>query len=364
MLKGGRRRLRRTLVLAAGLITVVSLGVTTVTTSAASPNAKGAQKHYVIGYAAPILTNPVIAAAGEGMKTLAAKYNSTVIMTDAGFNAGKQASDIDSLVAQGVNAIIDIPVNIAAITPALNRARAKGVVVVSRDAPPQDPFQAAFNGSHFDAASAAAFYLAKKLGKGAKVAVIQGNPSTELLRLRNAGFDDGAQKAGLVIVDRQINFKDSADGARPIADAWKARFGSDLKGIFAYNDPSGIGAASAIGGGFNPLIVSMNGTPEAIAAIKAGQLAGTWDILGPEQGKGMAYVAIQLLNGNKNCPREVKVGFRFFDKTNVDSWLPYDQRAAEDFTIAQQGSKAFLLVGKGATQWKQKLAKAHKKTLC
>lgn len=352
-------------IIAAGILAANALLAGIVATSSAGTSATTATKPYKIGFSAAILTNPVIAAAGDAITAETRKHGGTVIKTDAQFNAGKQASDIDSLIAQDVQAIVIIPVNNSALQPALERARAKGIYVVSRDALPQDPWNVTLAGAHFDAGWATARWFAKKLGKGTKVAIVQGNPSTPQLAARNNGFATGAKTFGLDIVAEQINFKDSADAARSIADAWKARFGSDLKAVFAYNDPSAIGVGSAKGGGFNPLIVGMNGTQDAIAGVKAGAIDGTWDILGPEQGQAMAYIAWRLISGAK-CPRQIDVGFTFYTKQNVDSWPSFDNRVAAKLPIAlaTKGRKSFLLVGKGATQWNKKVAQKKAKAAC
>lgn len=359
------RSLRRLSIVAVAGLAGSALLAGAVTTSTAGTSATKATKPYTIGFSAPILTNPVIAAAGDAITAETRKHGGTVIKTDAQFNAGKQASDIDSLIAQRVKAIVIIPVNNSALRPALERARAKGIYVVSRDALPENPWNVTLTGAHFDAAWATARWFSKKVGKGAKVASVQGNPSTFQLAERNNGFATGAETFGLDVVDSVINFKDTADGARPIGDSWKARFGSDLKAVFAYNDSSAIGIASAKSGNFNPLIVGMNGQPEAIAAIKAGTIDGTWDILGPEQGQALAYIAWRLISG-ATCPRQINVGFTFYTKQNVNSWPDFSKRIAakQPIAIATKGKKSFLLVGKGAIQWNKKIAAKKVKATC
>jgi len=361
MQNGLRWRARiRYLVLSALVVGLVASAAT------AAVKSQG-QKRFVIGYAGAILSNPSVKANEDGVKAQAAKYGMEVVSTDANFNASKQISDIDTLIQRGVDAILMVPVNSQAVEPALQRARAKNIIVISREGEGRDPWTSAFNGTNFDSASAAAFFMAKRLGRGAKVAVIDGNPSTGLLRARNEGFRDGAKKAGLDVVNSQVNFRDSADGARPIVDGWRAKYGSALKGIFAYNDPSAIGAASAAGGGFEPMIVGYNGTPEAIAAIKEGKIAATYDISSAEQGQAMAYMAYQLLTKKaKSCPKIVNVPFKRFDRQNVGDWTPFEDRVktALPVAIVQKGDKAFMLTGKAATQYRAKLKKRKLAVRC
>ena len=200
MQNGLRWRARiRYLVLSALVVGLVASAAT------AAVKSQG-QKRFVIGYAGAILSNPSVKANEDGVKAQAAKYGMEVVSTDANFNASKQISDIDTLIQRGVDAILMVPVNSQAVEPALQRARAKNIIVISREGEGRDPWTSAFNGTNFDSASAAAFFMAKRLGRGAKVAVIDGNPSTGLLRARNEGFRDGAKKAGLDVVNSQVNF--------------------------------------------------------------------------------------------------------------------------------------------------------------
>lgn len=359
-----RVRIRRILLLTLTILAVLSAGVTTITSSTASPRAE--QKRFVIGYSSAIASNPSVAANEAGIRAQAAKLGMDVVSTDAQFNASKQISDIDSLIQRGIDALLLVPVNNDAIEPALQRARAKGVIVVAREGEARNPWNATFNGTNFASASVAASYMAKKLGKGADVAVIDGNPSTSLLRARNEGFRFGAKKVDLDVVDGRINLRDTADGARPIVDAWKVKYGSSLKGIFAYNDPSAIGAASAVSGGFDPLILGFNGTPEAIDAIKAGKIAATFDISSAEQGQAMAYVANQILKGNKSCPQLVNVPFKLFDKSNVNDWTPFADRTKSALPVAiiKKAGNGIMLTGKAATQYRARLKKRHLKIRC
>ena len=62
-------------------------------------------------------------------------------------------------------------------------------------------------------------------------------------------------------MERQVNEKDSADGALPIVQAWKTKHGNEMTGVLAYNDPSALGAVAARGGDFNPVVTGMNADP-------------------------------------------------------------------------------------------------------
>ncbi len=113
-----------------------------------------------------------------------------------------------------------------------------------------------------------------------------------MLKARNDGLAAGAEAAGCEIVAEQVNETDTAEGARPI-DAWKTKYGADLKGILAYNDSSAIGAAAAVDGDFQPIITGINADQPGVDAVKDGRVLQTWDLLTPEIGNGMAWAVHQ-----------------------------------------------------------------------
>ena len=72
--------------------------------------------------------------------------------------------------------------------------------------------------------------------------------------------------------------------AYDIMQAWITRFGDEIKGVFAANDGMGLGALEALrqnGLAGTVPVVGLDGIEAAVAAIEAGEFAGTvaWDPL-------------------------------------------------------------------------------------
>jgi ABC-type sugar transport system substrate-binding protein len=87
-----------------------------------------------LGVSAGYLANSWVVFALQLVKYEASKdprYAKDIRVTDAGFNANKQISDIHDLINAGVNAIIYWPVDDKAIEPALEDAVAKGIPTVN-----------------------------------------------------------------------------------------------------------------------------------------------------------------------------------------------------------------------------------------
>lgn len=306
---------------------------TVAASAASSAGPSTADQHFVIGYAGAVQSNPNNKAVEDGIKSQAESLGMDVIVTDANLDPNKQIADVESLVQQGVNALIVWPLDPKGIQPALDKARAAGIPIIVQDTPDAGDVASNFEVNNFETAQAAAALVATKVPSGAKVAVIQGIPAVNVLAARNQGFADGAKAAGLDVVAEQVNDKDNADGARPIVDAWKSKFGADLKGILAYNDPSALGAASASGGDFAPVVVGINGDADGVAAVKDGRLLATYDFRPVELGNGLAWGAHELLTG-KSLPATVNVEMTLIDSSNAGSWKPIDERLSAPMSVS------------------------------
>lgn len=341
---------------AAGLVVVglvsgcsASGGSSSATTAGSTATSAGgsapAGEKFTLGYAGAVQANPNNKAVEDGIKAQAAALGMEVIVTDANFDANKQISDVQSLVQQGVDALIIWPIDPKGIQPALDDARQADIPIIVQDTPDAGEVTSNFQVNNEQAAEQAAALVAETVGTGSDVAVVQGLPVVGVLLARNEGFANGAAAAGLNVVAEQVNEKDNADGARPIVDAWKSQFGAKLKGILAYNDPSALGAASAVGGDFTPVVVGMNGDSDGVAAVKDGRLLATWDFRPVELGNGLAWAAHEVLTGN-TIPATVNVEMTMIDEATVSSWRPIDDRLAAPMAVSieDRDGAAYLAV--------------------
>lgn len=313
--------------------------------SSSESNSVVTDENFTIGYAGAVQSNPNNKAVEEGIKVQADALGMEVVVTDANLDPNKQIADVEALVSQGVDAIIIWPLDPNGIQAALDKAREADIPIIVQDTPDAGEVTSNFQVNNYESAQEAASLVSQVVGEGAEVGIIQGLPVVGVLIARNEGFAVGAQQSGLSIAAEQVNETDSADGARPIVDAWKARFGSDLKGILAYNDPSALGAASAVGGDFTPVVVGINGDAEGVAAVKDGRLLATFDFRPVELGNGLAWGAHQALTGN-TLPQQVNFEMKLIDQESADSWVSSSDRLSAPMSVSldERDGKSFLVV--------------------
>lgn len=268
----------------------------------------------------------------------------TTSLAVANLNPGKQIGDIRAMVQKGVKVLIVAAVDPRAIQGALAEARKAGIKVVATDVFLGGPYVTNVATSPFDAGNIGANWLKKAIGTGQVTAIEGPTFAGEVLVQRNLGFTAGAKKSNLNVVERQTNAKISPDGARTIVEAWKQKYGPDLKGIWAFNDLSALGAASALGAGFTPVIVGMNGEPPAINLIKANRIGATVDLQPGAIAHTLAFAAASGICG-KALPKTIFVPVKLIDKTNVAKWVPWDKLPSVPFTIqlTKRQGKTFVV---------------------
>jgi ABC-type sugar transport system substrate-binding protein len=174
------------------------------------------------------------------------------------------------------------------------------------------------------------------------VAII-GPPFAEVLVREAETFAAVAAEIGLNVVDTQTNMSITPAAAREITDAWRQQY-PDLAGIWTFNDTSATGVASAFGGDFMPVLVSINGQPEAIPLVEEGLIHTTYDLQQDVLGRALAYAAIAAICGEE-LPEDIWVESRVIDQSNVAEWVNPEIRGQEDlvFGLREIDGRTFLV---------------------
>ena len=260
-----------------------------------------------IGLSVSTQNNPFFVTLVDGAKAQAAKLGVKIQVTDAGDDAAKQTTDIETLVASGISVLIVNPVDSDAVTGAVEAAKTAGVRVIAVDR--------AVNGTEVDCqiasdnvagAAMATQFIVDQLGEGAVVAELQGVTGASAAIDRSAGFHSVADGKLQVVASQTANF-DRAQGMTVMENMLQAN--GDIQGVFAANDEMALGALEAISGANkNVLVVGFDATDDAIAAVKDGRMAATVQQQPALLGATAVEAAVKLINGEtiqKNLPVEV-----------------------------------------------------------
>ena len=269
-----------------------------------------------IGLAVSTQNNPFFVSLVEGAKEKAAELGVDMTVADAGDDAAKQTSDIEDLVSSGISVLIVNPVDSDAVAGAVEAAMAKGVRVIAVDR--------VVNGVEIDCqiasdnvlgAELATQYIVDLVGEGAVVAELQGVTGASAAIDRSQGFHNVADEKLKLVASQTANFA-RTEGMTVMENMLQAN--PDIQGVFAANDEMALGAMEAItGAGKNIVVVGFDATDDALASIKAGQMAATVAQQPELIGSTAVENAVKLIGG-ESIPANIPVEVTLITKDNVE----------------------------------------------
>jgi simple sugar transport system substrate-binding protein/ribose transport system substrate-binding protein len=264
-------------------LAVLGLGVSALASAAfAGPKAhEGTTKTYTIGVSLAGYSTDFWSSYVAFEKAAGTKYGVKLIgPISANGDAGKQATQIQSLISQGVNALILNPVDSAAIAPTLALAASKGIPVVSVDvAPTKGKVYMIVRADNVLYGTNACKYIGSHAKGAGHVAMLEGDLASINGRDRRDGFLAcmKAKYPQLKVVEYQTKW----DTPTAVNDAKTAiSTYPDLKGIYAHwsGPVPGIiqaekasGKFSKVGTAGHIVLFSNDGTPQEHGWIRQGE---------------------------------------------------------------------------------------------
>lgn len=230
-----------------------------------------------------------------------------IVLQDSVEDVIRQQDLVNTLIAQGVDALIVVPVDTSAMDPIVRAAADAGIPLcfVNRNpyAGKSLPENVYYVGSQeIIAGQQQMEYMGELLGGEGGVAILMGKLDNEGALKRTEGNE-------AVIGDKYPNVKVLAketgnwqrDQGMVLTENWLTAYGADLKGILANNDEMALGAVEALkaAGREDIHVMGVDAIPDAKEAVGTGALAATvlQDAVG--QGEGGAKVIHKVLMGEK-----------------------------------------------------------------
>lgn len=236
----------------------------------------------VIGVSLLTLENPFFRVIGDNITSEAKKHGYEVIVVSADKDAAKQSNQVKDFIVKKAVAIVMSPCESRSIVPAVKEANEAGIPVFTVDIPCHEEgaeIVSQIATDNYGGGKEAAHAMIEALGaEGGKVAILHFQQA-ESCRLRVKGFREiidehnkkGEGKVDIVMELDGGGLKDQGD--RAATDVLQAH--ADLRGIFAINDPSALGAYAALekaGKTDQITIIGFDGMPEGKQAIKEGKI--------------------------------------------------------------------------------------------
>ncbi len=245
------------------------------TAQQASSNNDETGETVTIGFSAPAADHGWMAAITTQAQAEAEKYEDIDLRVAEGTNdVSVQISQVETFINEGVDAIVILPFDGAALTGVALEAMAAGIPVVNVDREFSDPNAARVTvlGDNYGMGVSAGEYMCERLGDNpdAVIAEIAGIDNLPLTQDRSQGFEDALAECGLSVSNRVAAEFTVQSGEAVTANLLQAA--SHIDAIWNHDDDQGIGVMQAIenAGRDEFFVVGGAGSANAMRDIQSG----------------------------------------------------------------------------------------------
>lgn len=230
----------------------------------------------VIGFSAPAADHGWMAAITENARAEAEKYSDVDLRVAEGTNdVNLQISQIETFINDGVDAIVILPFDGAALTPVAIKAMEAGIPVVNVDREFSSTFAARSTvlGDNYGMGVSAGTYICERLADqpDAVIAEIAGIDSLPLTQDRTQGFNDALATCGLEVSNRVAADFTVEGGEEAASNLLQAA--PEIDAIWNHDDDQGVGVMAAISnaGRDEFFMVGGAGSANAMREIESGE---------------------------------------------------------------------------------------------
>ena len=275
------------------------------------------KKNLTLGYAQLISESSWRDANAKSIKEAANDGGVNLDFIEAGTTQKDQIDTIRTLINKRVDVIAFSPVIQSGWDEVLKEAKNAGIPIIlsDRTVNSDDALWSTFMGSDFEEEGRRAakwlienINLVRKQKNQVNIVELQGTIDATPEIDRSKGFKEGIDnnKNIKIIASKSGDFK--LENAKEIMKGFLNKYGKSINVVYAHNDDMAIGAISAIEEyGLKPgkdiLIIAIDGTRQALQAIKTGKMNCTVEcnpLLGPQLIKGAKELA-----GGKELPLKI-----------------------------------------------------------
>jgi len=287
-----------------------------------------------IGFSAPAADHGWMAGITEAARAEADNYDDVELEVAEGTNdVSAQIAQVETFINDGVDAIVLLPFDGAALTPVALKAMEAGIPVINVDREFDSPFaaRATVLGDNYGMGVSAGTYICSQLSDepDAVVAEIAGIDSLPLTQDRSQGFADALGDCGLKVSNRVAADFTVEGGEEAASNLLQAA--PQIDAIWNHDDDQGVGVLAAInnGGRDEFFMVGGAGSANAMRSIQAGDSVLQATVIYPSTQAADGVRLARLLVQEKalsdlvesEVPRQIVLNAPVVTKDNVDSYI-------------------------------------------
>lgn len=288
-----------------------------------------------IGFSAPAADHGWMGAITRAALAEADKYDDVeLVVAEATNDVNLQISQIETFINDGVDAIVVLPFDGAALTEVATQAMEAGIVVINVDREFSSPFAARTTvlGDNYGMGLSAGTYICEQVGDNpdAIVAEIAGIDSLPLTQDRSRGFADALSDCGLDVTRRVAADFTVQGGEAAAANLLQAA--PHIDALWNHDDDQGVGVMAAIEDADRDEFVMVGGagSQQVMEAIKADDSVLKATVIYPStQAADGIRLARLIVQGKAlgdlvevEVPRTVQLFAPVVTKENVEQYLP------------------------------------------
>jgi ribose transport system substrate-binding protein len=287
-----------------------------------------------IGFSAPAADHGWMAGITEAARAVDDEYDDVELVVAEGTNdVGAQISQVETFINDGVDAIVLLPFDGAAMTPVALKAMEAGIPVINVDREFDSPFaaRATILGDNYGMGVSAGTYICEELGDkpDAVVAEIAGIDSLPLTQDRSKGFSDALADCGLEVSNRVAADFTVEGGEEAASNLLQAA--PKIDALWNHDDDQGVGVLAAIdnAGRDEFFMVGGAGSANAMRSIQAGDSVLQATVIYPSTQAADGVRLARLLAQGKSLsdltsqgiPRTTVLDAPVVTKDNVDDYI-------------------------------------------
>ncbi|MBB4570857.1 sugar ABC transporter substrate-binding protein [Rhizobium leucaenae] len=279
-----------------------------------------------IGVSMGFLTTNFQTLIANGMQDYAKTKGIDLQVEDAANDVNKQLDQVRNFAAGGVSAIIVDPVDSDG-TPAMSKiAEEAGIPLIYVNIQPTDlsslgKKQAFVGSNETESGTLQTKEVCRMLGGKGDVVIMVGDLTSQAARQRTADVHDvlnAGECSGIKVLREQVGNWSRVDGADLVSN-WLTS-GLKFDAVIANNDEMALGAIAALKSAGSStdktLVAGIDATPDALQAMKAGDLKVTVFQDAKAQGRGAVDTALKAIKGDQ-IDREVWIPFKLVTNENM-----------------------------------------------
>jgi ribose transport system substrate-binding protein len=261
----------------------------------------------------------------EGAQAKAAELGVDLVIFNANNDPAAQNNAIETYIAQGVDGLVVVAIDVNGIMPAVEQAAEAGIPVVAVDAILPDGPQVAQVG--VDNAAAGAMigkhfldHVEKEMGGEAKLGIV-GALNSFIQNVRQEGFENVVADAPGITMAGVVDGRNVQDNAMSAAENLMTA-NPDLSAIYATGEPALLGAVAAVesqGRQDSVAVVGWDLTAAAIKGIDEGYVVGVVQ----QDPAGMGAAAVEAAHraiAGEPVEAEIAVPVTIVTAENVDDF--------------------------------------------